>query len=194
MPQAILLQDHEHARRARHGRRRLEGLPAQLPDPAQAGRAGHQGLDRRRRAPQQAAERAVAERHAQRAQENAELLNKTVLTIAAPGRRRRPPVRLRHRRRTSSTRSRRPAASRSTAARSTSTSRSARSAPAWSSSRSTTASPRPSRRWSSSRSSAPQRRRARHAADAARSAGRAGASACNPRTRERTYVRSGRPT
>src|SRR5215208_1088666 len=55
-------------------------------------------------------------------------------------------------RRTSSTPSRRPAASASTAARSTSTSRSARSARAWSSSRSPTTSPRPSRRWSSKRS------------------------------------------
>ena len=38
------------ARREGRRRRRLQGLPAQLPDPAQAGRARHQGLDRGRQA------------------------------------------------------------------------------------------------------------------------------------------------
>ena len=69
-------------RRARHGRRRLEGLPAQLPDPAQARRAGDA---RARSRPPSAArrplDRAAAEA-TQRAEESAELLNKTVLTIA----------------------------------------------------------------------------------------------------------------
>ena len=153
MPQAILLQDHETARRARHGRRRLEGLPAQLPDPAQAGRARDQGRDRRRRAPPaRPPTRALAERDQTRARER-RAAQPTVLTITAPGGRRRPPVRLRHvaghRRRDQGG----PRHRASTAARSTSRSRSARSARAWSTSRSPTASPRPSRPWSSSRSS-----------------------------------------
>ena len=154
MPQAILLQDVENARRARHGRRRLEGLPAQLPDPAQARRARHQGLDRRRRsAASEAAERAVADA-TERAQENAELLNRTVLTIAAPGRRRRPPVRLRHvaghRRRDQGGPRHHDRPPQGPPRRADP----ARSARAWSRSRSPTASSRPSRPWSSSRSNA----------------------------------------
>ena len=66
---------------ARHRRRRLEGLPPQLPDPAQAGRARDEGLGRGGRAPSEDADRAAAEA-TQRAEESAELLNKTVLTIA----------------------------------------------------------------------------------------------------------------
>ena len=46
MPEAILLQDVEDARRAGRGGRRLQGLPAQLPDSAQARPAGDEGRDR----------------------------------------------------------------------------------------------------------------------------------------------------
>ena len=113
-----------------------------------------------------AAERAVAQATA-RAEEEAELLNKTVLTIAHQagddGR-----LSARSRPRTSRTRSATPAASRSTAARSTSTSRSRPSALGWSASRSATASSRTSRPWWSSRSSPTAAPGSRRTAPAAR--------------------------
>ena len=82
MPQAILLQDVENLGAKGAVVDVSQGLPAQLPDPAQARRAGDQGRPRRRapRTPQ-AAERAQAHAAAQ-AGETAALLNKTVLTIA----------------------------------------------------------------------------------------------------------------
>ena len=82
MPEAILLKDVEHARREGHRRRRLQGLPAQLPDPAQAGPAGDQGrLDAAQR--RAAAEERAAQRGRRAAPpSSAELLNKTVLTIS----------------------------------------------------------------------------------------------------------------
>ena len=81
MPEAILLQDVEHARRAGHGRRRLQGLPAQLPDPAQARPAGDEGRDRSRPPAPGSAERAGRAKRVEKAQENVNLLNRTVLTI-----------------------------------------------------------------------------------------------------------------
>ena len=88
-------------------------------DPAQARRSRR----RRARLAAAAAQRRGADERAAGARrravrEHAELLAKTVLTIAQPGRRRRSPVRLGHDARTSPRRSRRPAASTSTAARS----------------------------------------------------------------------------
>ena len=127
------------ARRARHGRRRLEGLPAQLPDPAQARRARHPRLDRRRPAPPGGGRARGRRRDAARRGERRPA-QQDGPHDRPPGRRRRPPVRRRSRPRTSSTPSRRPAASTSTAARSTSRSRSSPSARAWSPSRSPTAS------------------------------------------------------
>ena len=81
MAQAILLSRRRERRRAGRRRRRLPGLPAQLPRAAQARPAGDEGLARA--SPSSAAEQAeVAQREAAaRAQENASLLQKTVLTI-----------------------------------------------------------------------------------------------------------------
>ena len=94
---AILLKDVDELGERGHRRRRLEGLPAQLPDPAQARPAGHQGrsiaaakrrLEPAERAAREAARSAPGERRAAD-QDGAHDL--------AAGRRRRPPVRLGHR-------------------------------------------------------------------------------------------------
>ena len=138
MPQAILLADHENLGAkgtvvdVSKGYLRNYLIPRKLAEPATRGAIA--AAERRA----VAAERAVADATA-KAEESAALLNKTVLTIAAPGRRRRPPVRLGHlaghrRRHQGGARHHdRPART------STSRSRSRPSAPAWSSSRSRTA-------------------------------------------------------
>ena len=161
MPQAILLQDRRDARRARRGRRRLQGLPAQLPDPAQARRARHQGLDRGRpAAPGRPPSRALAEAEHEGARQR-RAAQQDGAHDHPPGRRRRPPVRLRHHAGHRRRDPRGPRHPHRPAARSSSTSRSRRSARTWSSSRSPTASPRPSRRWSSKRSSGRRERSVR---------------------------------
>ena len=81
MPQAILLQDVENARRAGTVVDVSKGYLRNFLIPRKLAAAGDQGRRRGRRAPREAAERAVARRDRRR-QENAELLNKTVLTIA----------------------------------------------------------------------------------------------------------------
>ena len=83
MPQAILLASHENLGGQGHGRRRLQGLPPQLPDPPQARRAGDA---RRDHTPRPSAVRwppsAPSPTRPRKAEESAALLNKTVLTIA----------------------------------------------------------------------------------------------------------------
>ena len=79
MPQAILLQDHESSVPAAPSST-SEGLPAQLPDPAQAGRARHQGAIVAAAKRQEATERAPADATA-RAQESRRAAQPTVLTI-----------------------------------------------------------------------------------------------------------------
>ena len=81
MPQAILLADHREPRREGHRRRRVQGLPAQLPDPAQLAEPATRGAVAAAERRAVAAERAVASATA-KAEESAALLNKTVLTIA----------------------------------------------------------------------------------------------------------------
>ena len=82
MPQAILLQDVENVGERGSGRRRLQGLPPQLPHPAQARRAGDEGA----RSPQAQQQQAKQEHAAQQArvvaEQGADVLNRTVLTIA----------------------------------------------------------------------------------------------------------------
>ena len=73
-------QGRRDARRAGQGGGGVQGVPAQLPDPSQAGPAGHRGAVEAVRRRQEAEERAERE-FAERAQTNAGLLNKTVLTI-----------------------------------------------------------------------------------------------------------------
>ena len=82
MPEAILLKDVETLGEKGDRRRRLQGLPAQLPDPAQAGPAGDQGRPRRGRSAAPPPRSAPREEAVGRAAEQAELLNKTVLTIS----------------------------------------------------------------------------------------------------------------
>ena len=80
MAQAILLEDVEEPRPARRTGRRLPRLSAQLPDPAQAGAPATAGAleeAQRRHAAAEKAEQARAEREEQAAS----LLSKTVLTI-----------------------------------------------------------------------------------------------------------------
>ena len=84
------------ARRARHGRRRLAGLPAQLPGAAQAGRAGDQGLDRGGQAAARGGGARRARGRGPRSQENAATAGPHGADDPAAGRRRRPPVRLGH--------------------------------------------------------------------------------------------------
>ena len=131
MPQAILLQDHRAARRARarsstsrKGYLRNYLIPRKLAEPATKGALAAAAQRRRR------AERAARAGRPSAPRSRAAVLSRTVLTIAASGGRRRPPVRLGHPAGHRRTRSRMPAASRSTAARSTSRSRSAPSGPA----------------------------------------------------------------
>ena len=97
MPEAILLQDVEQLGEQGHRRRRLEGLPPQLPHPAQASPqpATKGALEAARRA-SRGRRSAPPSRRRARPREGAELLNKTVLTIEPAGRRGRPPVRLGH--------------------------------------------------------------------------------------------------
>src|SRR4051812_43509160 len=153
MPQAILLQDHETLGDrgtvvdVSKGYLRNYLIPRKLAEPATKGSIA--AAERRLHAAERALEDATT-----KARENAELLNKTVLTIT-------------HQagddgRLFGSVTSqdivdaiREARGIRIDPARSTSTSRSAPSAPAWSSSRSRTTSPRRSRRWSSKRSSCP---------------------------------------
>ena len=82
MPEAILLKDVETLGEKGDRRRRLQGLPAQLPHPAQARPAGDEGRARGRPAPRRRPRSAPRARPSSSAQENAELLNKTVLTIS----------------------------------------------------------------------------------------------------------------
>ena len=82
MPEAILLKDVDGVGQPRSRRRRLQGLPPQLPDPAQARRAGHQGPAPRGRRATRTPTTRRPRRASPQAQEHAEQLNKTVLTIA----------------------------------------------------------------------------------------------------------------
>ena len=82
MPEAILLKDVEGVGERGDGHRRLEGLPAQLPDPAQARPARDQGRHRGRPAqgPGRDARQGAGRRRARRSTPT--LLNRTVLTIS----------------------------------------------------------------------------------------------------------------
>ena len=125
------------ARRARRRRRGLEGLPAQLPDPAQARPARERGRARRGAA-------ATGGRRARGPRGGREGDRERRAPVAhgahdlPAGRRRRPPVRLGHEPGHRRRRPRGPRPDASTAGASSSRSRSATSAPTWSSSRSPT--------------------------------------------------------
>ena len=71
-----------YARGARRRHRRLARLPAQLPRAAQARPAGHSRRDRRGRAPHAKPPSSAAVEAADKAEETAALLRKTVLTIS----------------------------------------------------------------------------------------------------------------
>ena len=81
MAQAILLEDVEQARPARRPGRRLARLPAQLPDPAQAGDAGDRRARSRRRSAAATRPRKPSASAPSAKSEAASLLSKTVLTI-----------------------------------------------------------------------------------------------------------------
>ena len=80
--EVILLQDVESLGGKGVARQRRARLCAQLPDPAEAGRSGHPGEDRR--VPRREEERKARDaRLAAQAEEHTETLNKTVLTLTA---------------------------------------------------------------------------------------------------------------